>query len=329
MTKIILTPVLLAGITVVAMAQAPAPNDSVTVSGTKEEQAVARFVEASVTPTRMTGKTARWETPICPAMQGIKPEDAAAMLLRLKKNAADAGVRVNNKKDCDSNIEIIFTEYPHAVMDQVKETQPDLLGYFDSSAERDRLATVKRPIQAWYRTATQDIRGHSFVDGSRTTDAPGRGTTAVIPCHNTSGNRQLQVRNGVQLFQAVPGSVCVREFNYVKTNTPGFALQDGLRSQFDHISIIVDTEKVAKMKADAVTDYISMVALAQLSSVETCQGLASITNILVTGCAQGADTLTVNDLGYLRGVYQSDPTLAPQTQKNEIGRRMLEAVAEK
>ena len=327
MTKIMLTPVLLAGITAVAMAQAPAPNDSVTVSGTKEEQAVTRFVAASVTPTRMTGKTARWETPICPAMQGIKPEEAEAMLKRLKQNAADAGVRVNGKKDCDPNIEIIFTEYPQGVMDQVKESQPDLLGYSDSSEERDRLATVKRPIQAWYRTATQDLRGHTFVDGSHTTD-PGQGVTAVLPCANTSQNKQLTTYNGMQVFSGV--GICTRQITYaIKANTPGFALQDGLRSQFDHISIVVDTQKVAKMKADAVTDYISMVALAQLSSLETCQALPSITNMLVAGCAQSADTLTVNDLGYLRGVYQSNPTLAAQTQKNEIGRRMLQAVAGK
>lgn len=317
----------LAATTTAALAQAPAP-ESVTVTGTKEEQAVARFVEASVTPTRMTGKTARWETPICPAMQGIKPEDAAAMLARLKKNAADAGVRVSGKKDCDPNIEVIFTDDPQGVMDQVKETQPDLLGYFDSSEARDRLAIVKRPIHAWYRTATQDIRGHSFVDGARTAESPGRGTTAVVPCANTSGNRQLQMRNGVQVFAAVPGSLCVREFDAVKTNVPGFKIDEGVRSQFDHIAIVVDTGKVAKMKAGAVADYISMVALAQLSSLETCQGLASITNMLVAGCAQSADAITVNDMGYLRGVYQSNPDLAPQARQNEIGRRMLQAVAE-
>jgi hypothetical protein len=186
---------------------------------------------------------------------------------------------------------------------------------------------VKRPIQAWYRTATQDLRGHTFVDGARTTD-PGQGVTAVVPCDMTSGNKQLSTYNGMAVFRGV--GVCTRQITYaIKANTPGFALQDGLRSQFDHISIVVDTEKVAKMKAGAVTDYISMVALAQLSSVESCQGLASITNMLVAGCAPGADALTVNDLGYLRGVYQSNPTLTAQTQKNEIGRRMLQAVAGK
>lgn len=325
--KFFLAPFFLAAVTATAMAQAPAPTDSVTVSGTKEEQAVTRFVAASVTPTRMTGKTARWETPICPAMQGIKPEEAEVMLKRLKQNAAEAGVRVNGRKNCDANIEIIFTEYPQAVMDQVKETQPDLLGYADSGEERDRLAMVKRPIQAWYRTATQDLRGHTFVDGSHATDT-GRGVTAVLPCANTSQNKQLTTYNGMAVFQGA--GICTREITYaIKANAPGFALQDGLRSQFDHISIVVNTEKVAKMKADAVVDYISMVALAQLSSLETCQGLSSITNLLVAGCAQGADTLTVNDLGYLRGVYKSNPTLTAHTQKNEIGRRMLEAVAGK
>ena len=325
--KKLLAPLFVVAAAGVAMAQNP-PPESVTVTGTQEEQAVIRFVEASVTPTRMTGKTARWETPICPAMQGIKPEDAAAMLARLKKNAAEAGVRVSGKKDCDPNVEIIFTDQPQGVMDQVKENQPDLLGYFDSTEERDRLAMVKRPIQAWYRTATQDIRGHAFVDGSHTTSAPVRSVTAVIPCANTSGNRQFTVVNGQARFQGV--GMCTRQIEYaIKTNVPGFKTDEGLRSQFDHVAIVVDTEKVAKMKADAVTDYISMVALAQLSSVESCQGLASITNMLVAGCMPGADALTANDMGYLRGVYQSNPKLSAQAQKNEIGRRMLQAVAEK
>jgi hypothetical protein len=317
---------LLMGIALVvpALAQAPAPNDSITVTGTPAQQAITRFVEASVTPTRMTGKTARWETPICVGLQGIKPEDGDYIVRRLKRNAADAGVRVNARKDCDPNIEIAFTDQPQATMDQVKESQPDLLGYADSPEERDRLATVTRPIQAWYRTATQDIRGHSFVDGSRADEAPARGTTAVLPCANTSGNRQLVVANGMVKFVGV--GTCFRQFDAIKANVPGFAIQDGLRSQFDHITIVVDSDKVARMKADAVTDYISMVALAQLSSLGTCQGLTSITNLLVRDCALAAESLTVNDRGYLRGVYQADPTLAPQTQKNQIASQMEKAI---
>ena len=316
---------LVAGLILAMPALAQAPSDSVIVPGSTEEQAVARFVEASVTPTRMTGKTARWETPICVGLQGIKPEEAAYIVKRLKQNAADVRVRVNVKADCDPNIEIIFTDQPQGVMDQVKESQPDLLGHFDNTDARDQLAIVRRPIQAWYRTATQDVRGQTYIDGSRATDAPVRGVTVMMPCANTSGNRQLQMRNGVQVFAGVPGSICPREFAAIKANTPGFALQDGLRSQFDHISIVVDTGKVAALKADAVTDYISMIALAQLSSLDRCRDLASITNLLVPGCAVSAESLTVNDAAYLRGVYRADPTLAPAAQKGQIVSQMGKA----
>lgn len=315
---------LIVGVTLAMPASAQAPSDNVIVSGTRQEQAITRFVEASVTPTRMTGKTARWETPICVGLQGIKPEEGAYIVKRLKQNAADAGVRVNAKKDCDPNIEIAFTDQPQATIDQVKESQPDLLGHFDSSEERDRVATIRQPIQAWYRTATQDLRGHAYVDGSRADEAPARGTVVVLPCSSTSGNRRQTVVNGMAVFQGV--GTCYRQFDAIKANTPGFALQDGLRSQFDHVTIIVDSEKVAAMKADAVTDYISMVALAQLSSLGTCRDLASITNILVSGCAAGAETLTVNDTGYLRGVYRADPTVAPQIQKNQIATQMGKAL---
>jgi hypothetical protein len=34
-----------------------------------------------------------------------------------------------------------------------------MLGYHVGPEDLDRLATVTRPIQAWYSTATQDMRG--------------------------------------------------------------------------------------------------------------------------------------------------------------------------
>jgi len=111
----------------------------------------------------------------------------------------------------------------------------------------------------------------------------------------------------------------------IPQHLPGFALQDGLRSQFDHISIVVDTGKVAALKADAVTDYISMISLAQLSSLDRCRDLASITNILVPGCTATAESLSVNDAAYLRGVYRADATLAPAAQKGQIVSQMGKA----
>ena len=52
----------------------------------------------------------------------------------------------------------------------------------------------------------------------------------------------------------------------------------------------------------AVGDYIAMLALTQLSSLDTCQALPSIVNLLAPGCAQKPDGLTENDVAYLRGL---------------------------
>jgi hypothetical protein len=306
-----------------ALAQAPAPTDSVTVTGTPQQQAIARYIEASVTPTRMTGKMARWETPICPAVQGVEADAAGAIIARIKDVAGQVGVRVNGRKDCDPNIEIIFTDYPQAVMDQVKTDKPDMLGYYDSVEERDRLATVTRPIQAWYRTATQDLRGHVSIDGARTTES-GRGVTAVLPCAMTGGNKQVVVRNGVAAFMGV--GTCTVDYAYAtKNNITGFRIDDGVRSQFDHVAIIADSALLARHKADAVGDYITLLALAQLSSLDRCQSLPSIVNILGPGCAEKPGALTPTDLSYLGGIYRMNPTLSPQALKNQVAEQMVKA----
>lgn len=55
-----------------ALAQKP-PTESVTVTGEKTREAVDKFVKSVRTPTRITGKTARWRTPICPMSSACSP----------------------------------------------------------------------------------------------------------------------------------------------------------------------------------------------------------------------------------------------------------------
>lgn len=54
-----------------AVAQAPT-TESVTVTQTRE--AIAKFIQTFAKPTRLVGKLARWETPICPVTLGVKAE---------------------------------------------------------------------------------------------------------------------------------------------------------------------------------------------------------------------------------------------------------------
>ena len=77
----------------------------------------------------------------------------------------------------------------------------------------------------------------------------------------------------------------------------------------------------------AIDDYIAVLALAQVNSLETCQALPSITSLLVRGCSQAATEITSNDMGFLKAVYAANPDKLPELQKNEIAFRMEQGIA--
>jgi hypothetical protein len=262
-----------------ALAQKP-PTESVTVTGEKTRDAVDRFVKSVATPTRITGKTARWETPICPYIVGVQPKAVAHLTQRLKEVAAEAGAPFNNRKNCRPNVKVIFNRTPDALMQDVKAKMPWVLGYYGSNEERDRLAVFDRPIKAWYRTATRDVHGILHPDKAEVTDKP-------------------------------------RETPILSSK-----LNDGLRPEMYDILIVANPDLLTGRPAETVSDYIAMLALAQVQERDACQNLPSIINLLAKDCANAPEGITINDLGYLRGVYDAHAGLVAHLQKNEIANGM-------
>ena len=297
----------------VAVAQNP-PPESVTVTGTKSREVMRGFVDSTAAPTHLLGKIARWETPICPYAVGVKPGAVDFVVARVKEVAEKVGAPVSTDGKCKFNIEIVFTKTPQALLDDMKKNQPGLLGFHGGSEERDRLATFKRPIQAWYSTATQDLRGKTEVDSARTTSI-GQGLLVMAPCEIIKGNGGRG-----------PNAVCWRYMPGVqKAEVTGSRIGSGLRSTLHHIVIVVDPRQVAGEELDAVSDYIAMMALTQLGSLDNCQTLPSIVNLLPKGCTSRTGRLSETDLGYLRGLYRMRSGMELVVQKNEIASEMAKA----
>lgn len=260
-----------------ALAQKP-PTESVTVTGEKTREAVDKFVKSVAPPTRITGKTARWETPICPYIVGVQPKAVAYMTQRLKEVAAEVGAPFNSRQNCRPNLQVIFNQTPDVLMEDVKAKMPWVLGYYDNADERDRLAAFDHPVKAWYRTATRDERGRLKVDGLET----------------------------------------VRERRPIN----GSKLNDGLQSELYSILIVANPDLLIGRPSETVSDYIAMLALAQVRERDTCQSLPSITDLLAANCANAPSELTINDIGYLRGIYSAQPGLVAHLQRHEIANGM-------
>jgi hypothetical protein len=287
-----------------------APTENVTVTVIKDgEAAVGKFVEGMTVPTRVTGKVARWKNGICPNVVGLPPESAKLLVRKIRALAAEVGAPVNASDPCPGNIEVIFTAQPQALLDNIRIMHPVLLGYYDNSAQADRLATSTRPIQSWYSTATVDARGNPIVDGGR---KGGVHLSISLPPSGLPGPPDI-----VELY--MPDAAV--------TNVTGGRLGDGVSSALNNVMIVADTGKLLGRDAGNVGDYIAMLALAQIVPPETCQPLPSILNLLAPGCS--GETLTSADTAYLRALYKITTTTTLAGQRREIQYQMKQALTAK
>jgi hypothetical protein len=288
-----------------ALAQTAAPStEHVTVTSTRSREVTDAFVQAFAAPARMTGKLARWEDGVCPVTVGLKPKFTDFISQRVRDVGAQVGAPVNPQKSCTANIEIVFTTAPQALLDNVRKHHAEYLGYVDNSAQKAALATVTRPIQAWYTTQTKDLRGQAEIDSPRN-----GGVHLVIPDPFTA-NAFITLDMPHAHARSVSGG----------------RLDDGLHSAFYHIIIIADPNKLLDHEIGSLADYIAMLALTQLASLDTCQQLPSIVNLLAAGCASPAMALTDSDLGYLKGLYHMRAAGKLSVQQDEISYQMQQTL---
>jgi hypothetical protein len=298
--------------------------ESVTVDGARSG-AVNRFVQAAATPTHIAGKMARWEIPVCPYALGMPEDTLARVVRRVKSLAEQGGVRVNSNPDCRSNIVIAFTSTPQALLDNIRKDHAAWLGYHAGAGELNRLSTVTRPIQAWYSTATIDLQGRHQNDAPRSGN--GRGLEISAPCILIGGGGKTPGNGSQGNGYRDPNFMCSLWMpDAVKTGVEASRLADGLRASFDHVTIIANPLAMQASQS-AIEDYIALLALAQINSLDSCQGLPSISNLLVRDCAGAAKSITDADLAYLKALYAADATALPEMLKQEIARRMEQAMA--
>jgi hypothetical protein len=287
-----------------------APLESVTVTAAKPtEAAIDNFIFSHATPTRIAGKLARWKKGICPQTMGLGPKFANAVTQRVRDVAASVGAPVDKDTSCRPNIEITFTTSPQALLDTIRKDHPAYLGYFDNSSQSARLATVTHAIQSWYSTATDDLDGRPQVDSARS-----GGITVEMAAPPSTG----------------PGGIGGLDQGSYSMNLPyasakrvtGGRLGDGLSSEFTNVIIVAEPDKLRDFDVGALADYIAMLALSQPGSLDDCEQLPSITNILAPGCSMATRTITDGDLAYLRGLYKMSVAGTLQVQRSEVRYQM-------
>ena len=314
---------LAAGVQTVAAQPAPQPSqqagsafalppESVTITATKpSDETIRSFVEARAQPTYVLGRMARWNKRICPVTMGLGEKYAKYVTQRIRDIATAVGAPVDGDPSCRPNIEVMFTLNPQILMNNVRKNQPLLLGYHHNEREADQLAKINHSIQAWYATVTQDLKGMTQVD----TGTCGSGITSL----NT-----MTVEAATMPGQGMtpPGSYELSLPCAIVVRSTGSRARDGLDSGFFNIVIVADPPRLFDYEVGSLADYIAMMALSQPASLDTCQDLPSISNLLAKGCASVPGWITDGDLAYLKGLYRVPSGYAMSAQRNELQYQM-------
>jgi hypothetical protein len=311
-SSICLAGLLLAG---AAVADSPAPSTvaPLTVQGASPKAITAEahaFVEKHATaPNPEIGQISRWHEPVCAQIEGLAPAQASQIKTRIESVAQSVGLPGPwGGAKCKANVQIVFSDTPQAVMDDVAKRREDLLGYYHRH-DRDRLKTVTRPIQAWYKTATA-----------------GGGHDAGLAFANYLGD------------EYIPDLPIVgRTLGTMKTDDPDQSAPTGcgdapqftacLVSEFQNVFIVVDS-KALQAKGIGVgvaADYLSVLALSQPKSLDGCGALASILDLTAKSACPGRETpdgLTPLDAAWLTALYASDPEAKGDGERSEIASRM-------
>lgn len=302
------TIVILLALAGTAMAQTKPGVESVTVTGTKSRAVMDQYIQNFAAPTRIAGKLARWREGVCPQVVGLKAEYTAFIEKRVRDVAQQVGAPVG-AEGCRTNIQVVFTTAPQTLLDDVRQHQPEYLGYADTATAREKLAIVTRPLQAWYSTATRDLNGNIEVDGRKTL-----GITMDWPPVQPGGDMHVSGGPPMELSQARV------------TKVTGGRLRDGVTSELNHVTIVAEPDKLLDHEIGELADYVAMLSLTQIVSLDVCQPLPSIVNMLAKDCEHPAIALTDNDLAYLRGLYKMSPDVSARTQAGQIAYQMQQSL---
>lgn len=278
----------------------PEPRDDlvenviVTAPRLRPEKALDNFIIAHAKASGPDRRIARWRDGICPVTVGMPAQFNQYVSQRIIRVAMTAGAPLAADEPCRSNVVVIATPEPQALLDTIREKAPGMLGFHYRPRAKD-IATMKLPVQAWYGTATEDYRGWIFRD------------YPSMPV-------------GFEGANLLPTSRLLPDGMSVSGNRTG----DGLKSLFTFSLIIVDSRKIAGQEIGPLSDYIAMLALSQGQYYDVCQDIPSITNLLAPGCAgeMKPASLTDIDVNYLRGLYRMTPGLSYVAQRGSIAHRM-------
>jgi hypothetical protein len=289
------------------------PLDEVVVLGKTDlptlKQEIHQFVQSHAKPATLIGQIGRWREKVCPLVIGLQGAAAEVVSHQIENVARSVGApSVTSGKKCEPNVEVVFTAEPQVLVDHIAATKYRLLLGYYRETEFKQVTTVSHPVQAWYMTGTLSIdAGPPIILGG------------------AGGDLYGILNTGLKVDSAQSDG----SMGYGSSGNPESRFTKGLRSEFMHVLVVVDSNAVAKYSLRSISDYIALLALTRIGSQDTCTGLSSILTLFETGCGQPPVELTGADTAYLKALYGADLDKNLSFEQSDIHTRMLQTILSK
>lgn len=252
--------------------------DDVIVEGRASPEAASRFVDAVAAPTEGRG-LALWRDPICVGVANLQPEVARAMADRVLDWAHSMNLSVGDP-GCDANVLVVATDdgdrtAREMVSARPRDFRPGVSGADLGGSALRAFQRSGRPVRWW----------HVSLPVARDTGAPlGR-----LPGQEPVG---------------FSGKGLTRPQEFGENSTTGLSsrLSNSSRDDLKLVIIVVDTTALDTATFAQLSDYVAMVALAQIAPDVQTSGFDTILSLFETNAA-APDTLTDWDRAFLNGLY--------------------------
>lgn len=236
--------------------------DAVTVTGQRptEERATA-FVEEVAAPPRGRG-LARWDRALCVGAANIDARYAQFMIDRVSAIALDLGLEIG-EPGCRPNVMIAASTDADALAKALVRDEPN--GFRPSTGLTDR--------------------GSQALTEFQNSDAPVRWWHVSLPVSVDTGDIAVRV-NGED-----PPTIHVRDASRLRAN---------VRDDLVRVVVILDTSRMGPISYGALSDYVAMVALAQIDAKADTSSWPTVLNLFAANPPAG---LTAWDKDYLNSLY--------------------------
>lgn len=269
--------------------------EDVVVVGRPVAETAREFVR-TISAAPAGARLARWNMPVCVGVVGARREIAQAIIDRVADIGGELGVSAG-PSGCTPNVVVVMTD--------------------DGSAMAE--AMVRQNRERFILGIGNSSPGLAALERFRTSDAPIRWWHTAAPVFADSGDLAVRYQGGPP-----PGADAVLRGGYgagSANRTPG-RMRSNIRHDLNSVTIIVDVRRLEGVSFPALTDFIVMVALAQIDPAADFSGLPTVLDLPRN--PMGVSGLTDWDRDYLTALYSvrmDRPTLS--TQELDIARGLV------